>query len=354
MSSGRTTIGLDNPVFQGRLRQPVRQQLFTGARANYQLTHRSPARRPLTISDVAFMTQPKPLPPTAIAQPVYPRPRLQQTMASQTSSSSILPPPPNASRVQQSQQQSHSILKRLLMKLSRHRSSNNPSTKILYKPTKVQFGLIGMAAIVFILGIFSSLQTIKTNHNATAQVAALARKANNPANAAVGTVVPSTTKPSPTTVSNYIVAPNYPKYLKIPALGVDARVLQVGITSTGALGTPPNIYDSAWYSGSAQPGQPGAMLIDGHVSSWTAHGVFYGLKTLQAGDSIQIVRGDGTVFNYRVVKTQIYSANNVDMQAAMTPIAPGTPGLNLISCTGDVIPGTSLFNERIIVFAKQV
>ena len=42
------------------------------------------------------------------------------------------------------------------------------------------------------------------------------------------------------------------------------------------------------------------------------------------------------------------------MQAAITPIDPTVSGLNLITCTGQVIPGTSLFNERVIVFAKEV
>jgi sortase (surface protein transpeptidase) len=210
-----------------------------------------------------------------------------------------------------------------------------------------------MAVIVFVFGIMASLQTIRTNHNAAAQVAALARKANNPANAG-NSVVPGTTKPSSAAVSNYVVAPNLPRYLKIPKLGVDARVLQTGVTSAGALGTPPNVYDTAWYTGSAEPGQPGATLIDGHVSSWTTDGVFYGLRTLQPGDDIQIVRGDGTVFNYQVVKTVTYPDNGVNMQAAMTPVTPGTSGLNLISCTGDVIPGTSLFNARIVVFAEEV
>jgi sortase (surface protein transpeptidase) len=95
------------------------------------------------------------------------------------------------------------------------------------------------------------------------------------------------------------------------------------------------------------------MLIDGHISSWTARGVFYGLKELKPGDALQIVRGDGVIFNYLVVKSQTYPASNVDMAAALTPVTPGTPGLNLISCSGDVIPGTSNFNERIVVFAAQ-
>jgi sortase (surface protein transpeptidase) len=157
----------------------------------------------------------------------------------------------------------------------------------------------------------------------------------------------------PAATDDYIVDPNLPRYLIIPKLGVNARVLSVGVDSKGALETPNNIYDTAWYDQSALPGQPGAMLIDGHISSWTAHGVFYGLKTLSAGDIIKIQRGDGVIFSYQVIKTQIYNFSNVDMAAAMSSIDPAKAGLNLISCTGDVIPGTNEFNERIIVFATQ-
>jgi sortase (surface protein transpeptidase) len=95
------------------------------------------------------------------------------------------------------------------------------------------------------------------------------------------------------------------------------------------------------------------MLIDGHVSSWKAHGIFYGLNTLVAGDAIQVERGDGTIFTYKVVKSQVYSYTKVDMTAALAPINSHKPGLNLITCTGDVVAGTSEFSERMVVFAEQ-
>jgi sortase (surface protein transpeptidase) len=126
------------------------------------------------------------------------------------------------------------------------------------------------------------------------------------------------------------------------------------VSKTGALETPANVYDTAWFNQSALPGQPGAMLIDGHVSSWTTHGVFYGLKTLVAGDTIEVQRGDGTDFMYKVVRTQVYSAFSVDMKAALAPIVAGRSGLNLITCTGEVIPGTNEFNQRVMVFAEQI
>ncbi|HUY85230.1 MAG TPA: class F sortase [Candidatus Dormibacteraeota bacterium] len=212
-----------------------------------------------------------------------------------------------------------------------------------------------MACFIFILGLVVSLQALETNHNVTAQVSALGKKPKPPTTTGQpAAAVPSTSKPAGSSLSQYTVAPDLPRYLKIPKLGVYTRVLQVGLTKDGALGTPNNVYDTAWYTGSAKPGQAGATLIDGHVSSWTAHGVFYGIKTLVAGDAIQIVRGDGAILNYQVVKTQVYSADNVDMQAAVTPVTAGKPGLNLITCTGQVKPGTSEFNERVIVFAQQV
>ncbi len=54
------------------------------------------------------------------------------------------------------------------------------------------------------------------------------------------------------------------------------------------------------------------------------------------------------------MRKQVYPSGNVDMPATMTTVVAGHPGLNLITCTGDVIPGTSKFNERIIVFANLV
>jgi sortase (surface protein transpeptidase) len=221
--------------------------------------------------------------------------------------------------------------------------------------TKLQFSLLTMALLIFAVGVIVSLQTVQTNHSAAAQVAALSKKVNSssPSNNQ-SSVVPSTNKISASSFNNYMVAPDLARYIKIPSLNVDARVLQVGTVSGDAVGTPDNIYDTAWYNGSAKPGQPGSTLIDGHVSSWTTKGIFYNLKLLIPGDTIQVVRGDGSVLTYQVVKSQVYPANNVDMRAAMTPVISGVSGLNLITCTGQVIKGTSSFSERVIVFSRLV
>jgi hypothetical protein len=95
------------------------------------------------------------------------------------------------------------------------------------------------------------------------------------------------------------------------------------------------------------------MLIDGHVSSWNAYGVFYNLHLLQPGDLIKVQRGDGKIFNYSVAAVKIYSKNSVNMKSVLSSIDALKPGLNLISCYGDVIKGTNEFNKRIVVYSVE-
>jgi len=208
---------------------------------------------------------------------------------------------------------------------------------------------VTIAIILLVTGLSIGVYDWHFNYVNNQRAATLINQANHNINHAV----PSTIKPTASQLHNYVVAPTLPRYLIIPKLGVDASILPIGINPGGSLGTPNNVFNTAWYDKSSKPGQKGAMLIDGHISSWTTHGVFYGLNTLLPGDIIDVQGGNGAIFTYKVVKTQIYNSNNVNMSAALLPIDPTKPGLNLISCTGEVISGTSKFNERIIVFATE-
>jgi sortase (surface protein transpeptidase) len=210
-----------------------------------------------------------------------------------------------------------------------------------------------MAAVVFLVGIFVSIITLQTNHSAKAQVAALSKKA---ANSTSSSSVPNESKPSSGSVAAYQVAPDLPKYLVIPKLGVDARVRPLGVTSSNELQAPTNIYDTGWYNASAKPGDPGsngAILIDGHVHGPTLPGVFVGIKTLQPGDTIQIVRGDNAVFTYIVKKVQNYDATTLNIGLGLGSIQPGEPGLNLMTCGGPFDRTSGEYTQRTIVFAVQ-
>jgi sortase (surface protein transpeptidase) len=217
------------------------------------------------------------------------------------------------------------------------------------RATLLSYSLVVVGFTLLLIGVNISFHDRHANRVANQYAAQLVYKANHN----ISHTVPSTIKPVVSTFASYTVAANLPRYIFIPKLSVQAVVRPLGLTVNGQLATPDNVYDTGWYTQSSTPGQPGAMVIDGHVSSWTTNGVFYGLKTLQPGDLIEIQRGNGTTVNYSVVKKQVYAYQQVDMSALLSPIDAGKPGLNLITCTGDVIKGTNDFNERVVIFAVE-
>jgi sortase A len=165
----------------------------------------------------------------------------------------------------------------------------------------------------------------------------------------------SSTKPTTQAVADYSVPATDPKYLSISSIGIDkARVMKLGLTRDNQIAVPSNIYNTGWYEGSVTPGQNGAMFIYGHVSSWTANGIFYNLKKLAPGDQIIVTSGNNKTFTYQVVSSKVYPYDKVDMGHVLAPIKPGAPGLSLMTCTGQIIKGTGEFNQRLVVFASLV
>lgn len=160
-------------------------------------------------------------------------------------------------------------------------------------------------------------------------------------------------------VAAHTVAPLEPRFLSIPKLGVNkSRVVGVGVTSTNQLDTPRNIHDVGWYGKSSLPGtDTGAVLVDGHNGGPTKGGVFEHLHMLKPGDIISIERGDGQVFEYKVVENnsiKLEEMNKSGMKEMSEPISVGVQGLNIISCTGNWIPKSQTYDHRQVVRASLV
>src|SRR5438045_1447791 len=68
-----------------------------------------------------------------------------------------------------------------------------------------------------------------------------------------------------------LLAPNVssstasPVEIRIPSIGVDAQIIPVGKTKSGAMDAPANAVQTGWYALGAWPGQPGNAVIDGHL-----------------------------------------------------------------------------------------
>jgi LPXTG-site transpeptidase (sortase) family protein len=165
------------------------------------------------------------------------------------------------------------------------------------------------------------------------------------------------TVPTEEEVREYIVEPDLPRYLSIPALGIsNARVLQVGVDNKGQVGTPRNVFDVGWYQASGKPGQGKTMLIDGHNGGPHVYGVFKNLPDLEAGDIIIVERGDGVVFKYSVVENNEVPLSSSDSYMAKALRSPesGKESLTLISCSGEWSQSQGTYLSRQFVRAVLV
>ncbi|MCX6727270.1 MAG: class F sortase [Candidatus Saccharibacteria bacterium] len=223
-------------------------------------------------------------------------------------------------------------------------------TKIRNTTSIKQKALLSMAMTVFVVGLGVAGLGLRTNKHVAAQVATVAEKAKNSEEAPI----PTEQKPTAAAYGAYTVDPTRPRYVRIAKIGVAARVMPQTTTKSGALKAPGNVNDAGWFTSSSKPGEGGAMLLDGHVAGPTQRGVFYNIKKLVAGDVIEVERGDGTVFRYKVVKSNTTDVADTDMSDALISAETGKQGLNLITCTGTYDEKSGEYNQRIIVFAVAI
>ena len=194
---------------------------------------------------------------------------------------------------------------------------------------------------------YTTNQSVKETFGGAGATSAMSIAGTNPATA-------DRTAVSQEDKAAYTVPADQPRYITIPKIGINARVMSVGVNSNGNIDTPANLNDTAWYDGSAKPGQDGQVFIDGHTSfSNTINAAFNDLPKLQQGDVITIERGDGVKINYIVNSVETVDADKVDMGKALNPPAGATKGLTLMTCTGTFNYRTQTADKRLIVYATQ-
>jgi Sortase domain len=145
--------------------------------------------------------------------------------------------------------------------------------------------------------------------------------------------------------------------LVIPAVGVNAVVTGMKVPTSGAMPDPSGYFNAVWYDFSSFTGlggyTEGNMVLAGHVDCARCHNggsgraVFYSVRNLQAGATIQYVTSAGQTVNYVVMSSASYSPNS-----NWAPIvASRAADLTLITCTGTFSGGE--YSLRHVVQAKR-
>jgi hypothetical protein len=138
----------------------------------------------------------------------------------------------------------------------------------------------------------------------------------------------------------------------IPAIGVRARVITLGLTRRSTLAVPGSASVAGWYTGSPRPGAIGSAIIVGHIDSESGPGVFFRLGSLRPGDRIYIRRTNGTLAIFAVSAVRVFPKARFPTTLVYGPVP--VAALRLITCGGVFDPAAGHYLSNIVVFAVQV
>lgn len=171
--------------------------------------------------------------------------------------------------------------------------------------------------------------------------------APQPSRSAAGAIGPLGSKSHP------YLPRSLPESVSIPAIGVHAKLLRLGLGRSGAIRVPPlraHADEAAWYKYSPAPGQLGASVIEGHVDSYRGPAVFFRLGALRPGDTVDVTLADGITAVFRVTGVRQYPKRKFPSKTIYG--AAGYAALRLITCGGSFDYATRSYRSSTVVFAS--
>jgi sortase (surface protein transpeptidase) len=146
------------------------------------------------------------------------------------------------------------------------------------------------------------------------------------------------------------MAKSVPTRLRIKAIGVNSRLMDLGLKKDGSLETPPGAFPAGWFTGAPTPGELGPAIIVGHVR-YNTPGVFARLTDVRPRDLVDVSRKDGSTAHFRVTRVEHFAKSRFPTKKVYGNIDHA--GLRLITC-GGLDAKTNEFDENVVVFAALV
>jgi sortase (surface protein transpeptidase) len=131
----------------------------------------------------------------------------------------------------------------------------------------------------------------------------------------------------------------------IPAIGLSARIVPVGLTVGGHMDLPsPSV--AGWYRWGTTPGAAGPSVLVGHVDSIHGPAVFYRLSAARTGEKVRVTRADGSATTFTITKVTVVSKTHFPSRAVFGPTRQAA--IRLITCAGPFAAGTGYADSLII------
>ncbi|MDV7245779.1 MULTISPECIES: class F sortase [Rhodococcus] len=163
---------------------------------------------------------------------------------------------------------------------------------------------------------------------------------------------------TPPTVTDTVPAPSEgvsgpaPVALRIPELGVDESLITLGLNPDETVEVPTDFDKPGWYKFGPAPGQLGSAVILGHVDSHEGPAVFYQLRNLQAGDSVEVSLADGSTAHFSVTKVETYP--KTEFPAEQVYGSHGDETLQLVTCGGEFDPHARSYLSNVVAYTSLV
>ena len=140
--------------------------------------------------------------------------------------------------------------------------------------------------------------------------------------------------------------------IRLPDLGVAARLARFGVDKFGRLDVPQDRVTVGWNPAySDLPGSGGATFFAAHYEYAGSPGVFFRLSALRPGSEVEVTLTDGTEARYRVTSTIDYPLGSIDMGALLRG-REGRESITLMTCSGP--PNEGEYPLRTVVLADRI
>lgn len=142
-----------------------------------------------------------------------------------------------------------------------------------------------------------------------------------------------------------------PERLRVPRIGVDTGLMDLGLTAKRELEVPPlsRAGTAGWYERSPVPGEVGPAVVAGHVDSRSGPAVFYRLRELRRGDAIIVDRSDGRTATFTVDRVEQVAKSSFPTRRVYG--ATPRPELRLITCGGTFDAEIGHYLSNVVVYA---
>jgi Sortase domain len=171
-------------------------------------------------------------------------------------------------------------------------------------------------------------------------------RAPSPSPKALALALP--TPPVPTALET---ARSVPVMLRVPAIGLAVFLgSSLGIDVDGSVQVPGGTQQPGWFQLGPTPGQIGSAVILGHVDSTAGPGVFFELRTLAAGDVVDVGLSDGVTAQFTVNAVAQYSKLSFPAQRVYG--SHGSSALQLVTCGGVFDHQTGSYLSNVVVYTS--